>query len=197
MYNVDGDFMKTIKSPVQSEIIIKNSRFITYLFPILDEYFNVNYYLNLVKKDHPKATHYCYGYIYQDQVKAFDDNEPSGTAGIPILSVLQKGEYSFILAIVVRYFGGIKLGAGGLVRAYSKACKTALDIAQEKELIKGWLLEIKIPYDQQKDLDYLLKDSKVLSKDFQEMITYRVRIKKEQLDQFSSYSYQIIREEYL
>lgn len=188
--------MKTIEKEISSEIVIKNSRFITYLYPIYEESFDVNRYLDSIKKIHPKATHYCYGYIYQDSVKSSDDNEPGGTAGLPILNVLDKENLSYILAIVVRYFGGIKLGAGGLVRAYSKACKTALDLATIKEMSLGYLIELNISYDKQKELDYLLKDCVIVSKTYDLDVTYQINIKKEDLDLLNNYTYKILKEIY-
>ena len=74
--------------------------------------------LNNVKKLYNDATHICYAYILPNSKKYFDDNEPSGTAGMPILNILEKNDLCYTLAIVVRYFGGIKLGSNGLVRAY-------------------------------------------------------------------------------
>lgn len=188
--------MKTILEEVSSEIVIKNSRFIAYLYPIYEENFAIDRYLDNIKKIHPKATHYCYGYIYQDSVKSSDDNEPGGTAGLPILNILDKEGLSYVLAIVVRYFGGIKLGAGGLVRAYSKACKSALELATIKEMSLGYLVELKVSYDKQKDIDYLLKDSLIVSKSFDIDVTYQINIKKEDIDLLKNYNYKIIKEIY-
>lgn len=103
------------------ELIEKKSKFIGYLLKCsnLEE---INEALSELKKTHKKATHICYAYSLKSPFleKAVDDKEPSGTAGRPILSVIQKKNLSDVCIFVVRYFGGIKLGAGGLVRAYSK-----------------------------------------------------------------------------
>ena len=97
--------MKIIKNNYDNEIIIKNSRFICYLVRI--DSTNVDDILSDIKSMHPKATHYCYGYIYDDYKKSSDDGEPGGTAGLPILNVLEKEDINHVLAVVVRYFGGI------------------------------------------------------------------------------------------
>lgn len=109
------------------QLEIKKSKFIGLYFPVKsqDEVVEV---LNNLKKEHKKATHICYAYRLTNPFseKAFDDGEPSGTAGKPILNVLQKQDKKDSLLVVVRYFGGIKLGAGGLVRAYSKTASETL-----------------------------------------------------------------------
>ena len=118
--------MKRIKKNFVKLIEINKSKFYGILFPV-DNVEEVKEYLNQVRKDYPKATHYCYAYRVNGLEKSNDDGEPSGTAGRPILNVLQKRGLSNIMVAVVRYFGGIKLGAGGLVRAYSKATTEALE----------------------------------------------------------------------
>ena len=119
--------MKTIKENTKNEIIIKNSRFITLLYKIRSKE-EIEQYLQQVKKLYPKATHYCYAYKIGENIKkTSDDGEPGGTAGMPMLNVLDKEDITNILAITIRYFGGIKLGAGGLIRAYSKSVKEALN----------------------------------------------------------------------
>ncbi len=102
-------------------IEIKKSKFIGQLFDVFSQE-EISNILQELKKEHKKATHICYAYRISQPFseKAFDDGEPSGTAGKPILNVLQKQDKQNCLLVVIRYFGGIKLGAGGLVRAYSK-----------------------------------------------------------------------------
>ena len=90
----------------------------------------VKLHLEELKKQHKKATHICYAYVYNKgevSEKCSDDGEPNGTAGYPILQVIKKKNLNNILVVVVRYFGGIKLGAGGLMRAYTKACAEVLN----------------------------------------------------------------------
>lgn len=109
------------------EMLEKKSKFIGYkLFCQSVE--EVNNALNFLKQEHKKATHICYAYSLKNPFleKAVDDGEPSSTAGKPILSVIQKKKLSNVCVFVVRYFGGIKLGAGGLVRAYTKVASEVL-----------------------------------------------------------------------
>lgn len=111
------------------EIEIKKSKFIGYVYKV-DSLSNAKSLILKLKKEHKKATHICYAYkIVGDEYaeKAFDDGEPSGTAGKPILNVINKKKLSNVLVVVVRYFGGIKLGAGGLIRAYSKTAASVLN----------------------------------------------------------------------
>lgn len=188
--------MKTIKTNIESELIIKNSRFITLLIKIttVEE---IPGLLEDIKLKYPKATHYCYAYITEDYKKSSDDGEPGGTAGMPMLNVLEKEEMTNVLAVTIRYFGGIKLGAGGLVRAYSKSVREALLISQKEELEKGYQVEIIIPYDAQKDLDYLLKDYQILTKTYQEEVTYLINIPIEKINILKNYSYQILKAYYI
>lgn len=98
-------------------IEIKKSKFYGYYYEV-DNVEEVNNILKEIKKEHKKARHVCYGYKIDNLVKRTDDGEPSGTAGIPIFTIIEKKNLNHILIVVVRYFGGIKLGAGGLFRAY-------------------------------------------------------------------------------
>ena len=111
------------------ELEINKSRFIAYKLELtsLDV---VKPFLEKLKKEHKKARHVCYAYVYNREViseKCSDDGEPGGTAGYPILNVIKKKNLTNVLVAVVRYFGGIKLGAGGLTRAYTKACAGVLN----------------------------------------------------------------------
>jgi uncharacterized YigZ family protein len=137
-YNKD---MYTIKSPVTFEQTINKSRFICYLFPVKDVS-EANVILSRIRKKHYDATHNCYSYIIGTNpptAKSSDDGEPSQTAGLPIFEVLKKNELTNVLAIVTRYFGGIKLGAGGLIRAYGSSVAEAVKLA---EIVK---IERKVP----------------------------------------------------
>lgn len=166
---------------------IKNSKFISLIFHLTCTE-DVERYLRMVKIKYPEATHYCYSYIFGEKRYSSDDGEPSGTAGIPILLVLEKKNLNHVLCIVVRYFGKIKLGAGGLVRAYTKAASECIKnhIIFLKE---GYLIEITFSYSSLKEIDYLLKKKKILKKDFQNEITYQFNIGKEELKEFQSKPY--------
>ena len=111
------------------EIIEKKSKFFGYALKVETEE-QVKNFIESLKANHKKATHICYAYNIKKTgvfVRAVDDGEPSGTAGRPILNVIEKKNLSDILIVVVRYFGGIKLGAGGLVRAYSKCASKVVE----------------------------------------------------------------------
>lgn len=156
------------------EIIIKKSKFITLTYNI-DSIEDVNNKLNEINNEYKDATHVCYAYIINNIEKCSDNGEPSGTAGMPILTVLKKEKLNNVLCVVVRYFGGIKLGAGGLVRAYSKACKGSLNII---ELKKGFLIKMTFDYINENKINYLLNNSIVIEKTFDNKITYLVKIKE-------------------
>ena len=188
--------MYIIRNNIDDEQIIKNSRFITRLVKITkkDEVEDI---LNNVKKEYPKATHYCYAYIVNDYKKASDDGEPGGTAGMPILNVLEKEDMTSVIAIVVRYFGGIKLGAGGLVRAYSSSVRDTLKKAEKILLIEGVQIKITIPYDRQNELNYILKDSEIVDKTFTDKVTYIINCSKEMSKKLHQYNPIIIKETYI
>lgn len=118
----------TIAENGEYEIEIRGSRFICSLERVEDEA-EAKAFVQRIKKEHWKATHNCSAYLIGDRdeiQRAHDDGEPSGTAGVPMLEVLKKNELKYVAAVVTRYFGGTKLGAGGLIRAYSKSVSTAL-----------------------------------------------------------------------
>ena len=156
----------------ENTIIIKNSRFISCIYYVRDE-IEVKNKLNEIRVKYPNATHYCYAYIIDSVRKESDDGEPSGTAGIPILQVLEKNNLNYVLCIVVRYFGKIKLGAGGLVRAYTKSVTLCLE-NNIINLKKGYRIIIKFPYSSLKNVDYLLRDTKIISKSFDNIIVYEL-----------------------
>ncbi len=167
--------MNTIKETIENTLIIKNSRFITIIYNINDIK-DIDKYLKLVKDKYKDATHYCYAYILPNNIKCSDDGEPGGTAGKPILDVLTKHNLNFILAIVVRYFGGIKLGAGGLIRAYSKCISSCLNNTELTKLIPGKNIDIYFTYKDINDIDLLLTICHINNKNYQDMISYNVNI---------------------
>lgn len=148
--------MKSIIANKKNEYIINKSKFITYLYTITSET-EINNILNNLNKEYKDATHICYAYIINNIKRFNDDGEPNGTAGIPILNVLENNNLNFVGAFVIRYFGGIKLGAGGLVRAYSNVVSETLK-DNIKELELNINIEILFDYSNSKKIDYLLKD---------------------------------------
>ena len=173
--------MHSIKESIENTIIIKKSKFITKLIKVnsIDE---VNKYLEEIKKEFKDSTHICYAYIVNGQEKCVDDGEPSGTAGLPILNILKKNNLTNVLAIVIRYFGGIKLGAGGLVRAYSNSVNDTLKLTEIIELEEGYLVELEFSYDQVKLVDYILNDKTIINKEYNDNIVYSFYLNKDELN---------------
>ena len=182
--------MKTIKKDSYTEIEINKSKFITLLYKVhnLSE---IKEKIELVKNLYKDATHYCYAYIIDDNKKSSDDGEPGGTAGVPIMEVLLKNDLNYILCVVVRYFGGIKLGAGGLVRAYSKSVSSALIDNSVIDLVDGFLVKLVVSYDEQRKLDYLLKGFE-FNKDFDLNVTYLIKLPQDKINFLENYTYDII-----
>ncbi|WP_244848405.1 YigZ family protein [Caballeronia sp. SL2Y3] len=135
----------TLASPVCAEIDVRKSRFIALAIPVSNRDAAMQE-LDRLRAEHPTATHVCWALLAGGQSGMSDDGEPSGTAGRPILEVLRHHEVDGVLAAVVRYYGGIKLGAGGLVRAYTDAIATAMQSAERIERIERGLLAIEIDY---------------------------------------------------
>ena len=173
--------MKTISKNIENEIIINKSRFICKLVKVYSEEDVMNA-LNNVKEEYKDATHYCYSYIINNTERFNDDGEPGGTAGMPILNVLKQNELNYVLCIVIRYFGGIKLGAGGLVRAYTKSASECLNASTLKELKIGFSIKILFDYDKVKLIDYTLNNIDIKDKTFEDKITYTFDISNENYD---------------
>lgn len=170
--------MKTIKNNIENEIIIKNSKFITILLKI-ENIETINKKITEIKNKYQKATHYCYAYKIGENIKkASDDGEPGGTAGMPMLNILDKENITNVLAVTIRYFGGIKLGAGGLIRAYSSSVKEALNKTTTIELIEGIKGEITFPYSKEKEIIKQITEKNIISKTYLEKIKYIVLIPK-------------------
>ena len=162
---------------------VKKSKFISFLYKVesIDE---VNDYLNQLKKTYNDATHICYAYIINSNMKYNDDNEPSGTAGVPILNVLKKHDLNYVLAVVVRYFGGIKLGSSNLLRTYLNITNENIKQNNIKKYIEEERLVISCPYDNLKLLNNLIKDYLIVSKNFDELVTYEIIIDKIKINEF-------------
>lgn len=161
--------MKTIAHNIETEIEIQKSRFITIIKYITTKEEAKEIILK-AKEKYPNATHYTYAYILDTDMHASDDGEPSGTAGNPMLNVLQKQDLHFVLAIVIRYFGGIKLGAGGLIRAYSGSVRNALQQTQMMELESGYKIQITYDYQDSKRMNSVLSKLEIKEKEFTETI---------------------------
>ena len=167
--------MFTISNDIVNEIIIKNSKFICIIHKIYTIE-DVDNYLTNIKKMYKDANHYCYAYIIDDKKKFSDDNEPSGTAGSPIMQVLEKNNLNYVICVVIRYFGGIKLGAGGLVRAYSKSVSDCINKSTLNKLVEGYNVDIIFDYDHLNKINYFLKDITIKKKEYMDKIIYNLDI---------------------
>ena len=136
---------QTIVTPVHHELVIKKSRFIACVQPMPDRA-SAQAVVAELWSQHPGAAHVCWALLAGGQSAAVDDGEPSGTAGRPMLDVLRHQDLEGVLATVVRYFGGVKLGAGGLVRAYTDSVAQALLGAQKVAIIRLQTLRCTAPY---------------------------------------------------
>ena len=161
------DTFKTISKNSNAEIIEKKSKFIANLFQVETEE-EAEDIIKQTKKTYHDARHNCYAYriICNGQIvnKFSDDGEPTGTAGVPSLSILEKLELVNVLVIVTRYFGGILLGTGGLVKAYSESTKQAIENTDIEFMQNGYLLEVIIPYYDLEKFKYFCKRSDIVIK---------------------------------
>jgi len=169
--------MRYIKEKASQQIEINKSIFIALIFP-LESQNDIEGIISEVKHDYPKANHYCSASIFGETGEhqtASDDGEPSRTAGIPILEVLKHHDVTNILCVVVRFFGGIKLGSGGLVRAYTKATADLMKEAKffQKKLVPSYQITFDYPLINQMD-HYLDKKATITEKSFLATVTYRI-----------------------
>lgn len=178
---------RSIQTPLIDEIEIKKSRFITYLYPIFTEE-EFQEHLAAIRKEHYKATHHCQAYILnpdQSIQRMSDDGEPSGTAGVPMLEVLKQNELTYIMAVTVRYFGGTKLGAGGLIRAYSSAVSEALKQATIIKNVTQTIIALTLDYNQIDTFNYQLQETDlpitILDTEYTDKVTYTLAIDLDQV----------------
>ncbi|MGM9911921.1 YigZ family protein [Floccifex sp.] len=166
--------MPKIKEDSSNTIEIKKSKFITYLHRTNDEE-DAKEFLKIIKKRHPDATHHCTAMVIGNIVRSNDDGEPAQTAGHPMLNVLLHEQMQDIFIVVVRYFGGIKLGTGGLVKAYSSSVQEALKKATLTEVSLFHEYEITFGYDWIGKVEaYFRKNNiEITSIDYNEMVKYK------------------------
>ena len=155
--------MKSIKFNIENEFIIKKSKFITKLYFVTSE-IEIKNILDKNKNNYKDATHICYAYILNNVQRFNDDSEPSGTAGMPILNVLKNNNLNNVLCVVIRYFGGIKLGAGGLIRAYCSSVSEALNKTEIINVVNGKKIELTFSYDDIKKVNHILNDINIVDK---------------------------------
>lgn len=183
-----SDFYTTIKDYAEDRFIERRSEFIGYIKPVKTESEAVAF-INEIKEQHRKATHNCYAYILRDNniTRYSDDGEPQGTAAVPMLDVLQKENLTDVCLVVTRYFGGILLGGGGLVRAYSHAAKIAVDAAQKLNMYECVTVTITADYSLYGKISYALADfnHKQISSDFSDTVALTIVLEHSQTDAFT------------
>ena len=162
---------QSIENESIAEIIVKKSKFIATLYEAnsKDEAEKI---LQNVRKKYFDAKHHCYAYIIEKIEKCSDDGEPSGTAGAPLLALLKSANLTNVIIIVTRYFGGILLGTGGLVRAYTESAKNAIENAKIVYKDYGIQFEIEISYNNLKEIQFICKnlDISIIKIEYQENV---------------------------
>lgn len=180
---------ETVKKNSSAEYEIKHSRFIGYCRPVSTKE-EAESFIAEIKSKHWDATHNVYAYILRDgNVKRYsDDGEPQGTAGVPVLSVIEKEGLCDVCVVVTRYFGGILLGGGGLVRAYSHSAKIGIDAASVITMALAREMRISCDYNFYGKLEAFLRSEGVgiISSDFESDVTVTFRIKNADYDFFLS-----------
>ena len=179
---------KTIKTDGLAETEIKKSRFLCHLKRVTSEE-EAKAFIQGIKKEHWKANHNCSAYLIGERSeiqRSSDDGEPSGTAGVPMLEVLKKNDLINVCVVVTRYFGGIKLGAGGLIRAYSHAVSHGL---QAVGLVMGKLqqeISLDLDYSLLGKLQNSLPETTIKETIFAEKVTVICRVDEEQVENFEA-----------
>lgn len=177
--------MPRLKEEFVNEFEIEKSRFICYLNRAFNEE-EAKAYILKIKKMHPNATHHCSAFLmgeHGELQRSNDDGEPSGTAGVPMLESLRMNQMNDVVAVVVRYFGGVKLGAGGLIRAYSKSVSQAIKLAPLTEKVLTYKYTLTFSYDLIGKIDYYLAhhDTEIIDKAYDEKVTYIYRSRRNDL----------------
>lgn len=183
-----GDKYKTIYKYGEDEIDINKSRFIGYAKPVETEEEALEF-IERINKKHYDATHNCYAYIIgQDaMIQRFnDDGEPSGTAGIPMLEVLKKEELVNVVTVATRYFGGVKLGAGGLIRAYTRTAKIGLEAGFIIDMVLHKIIKIRLDYTLYGQVENYILGEKIEIKDsvYDDAVNLQVYVKEDEVEVF-------------
>jgi uncharacterized YigZ family protein len=178
---------KTIDTPVSCSFIEKRSEFIGHLCPVKTNEQAVDF-INKIKSEHRKAKHNVYAYILRNNniIRYSDDGEPQGTAGVPVLDVLQKQGLTDVCCVVTRYFGGILLGGGGLVRAYSHSASLAVSQSRIMNMFSCYSVKLTMDYDLYGKVSYVLPefDIKQTGSDFGNKVILNLNVKDELYDSF-------------
>ena len=179
---------KTIKNTVENTTVIERSKFICYMKGV-DNEDDAKEFIGLIRKQNSLATHNCYAYVADEfgLIQKFsDDGEPQGTTGLPMLEALKSSGLSKVVCVVTRYFGGVKLGTGGLVRAYGGAVLECIKNSKIINVFMSKIVEITSDYDNYSKLLKLLSNENysILETNFSDKIVLRVAIKEESFVDF-------------
>jgi uncharacterized YigZ family protein len=169
--------MRTINKDSKITIEITKSIFHSIMRHV-DNVDDAKAFFQEIKEEYPNATHYCTAYVIGKNGEYGhynDDGEPSGTAGMPMFDVLRKNDLTNVAVVVVRYFGGIKLGAGGLVRAYSKSVSENLKVAEVVEIIEYKFIKLSFDYSLLKLVERNLDDAEIVSRHFDLDVTLFIK----------------------
>lgn len=186
------DTYKTISHTVENILYKdKGSKFIAYAFPV-ETHEDIQKHINTLKEAHPKATHHCYAWQFgtegEHSYRYNDDGEPSNSAGAPIYGQIQSFELTNILIVVIRYYGGTKLGVRGLINAYKTAAKMAIEEATQVTKIKTSLIKIRFDYTIMNSVQRIIKANqlKIVSQILEENCTYTIEVRNKEASNIKS-----------
>jgi uncharacterized YigZ family protein len=184
------DFYLTIAKPLRAEELkVVGSRFIADMYPVSTKE-EVESYLERIHKEFYDATHHCYAYrlgANAELIRAADDGEPSGTAGKPILMVIEGAKLTNVLCVVTRYFGGTKLGTGGLARAYADAAKLAVEIAEVRTVYHMKELRLTYSFDDMSGVERMVAKygAQKLENNYSDIVEMKVSLRESLVEEFT------------
>jgi uncharacterized YigZ family protein len=186
---MEQDTYKTIKQNTQGLFRDRGSKFLSFAFPVSNED-EIKQILEVLRKDYHDARHHCYAWVLgaqKENFRANDDGEPSGTGGRPVLGQIQKNELTDTLIVVIRYFGGILLGTGGLINAYRSAAADAIEQAEIVTRTVDDLFELSFPYTAMNDVMKTVKEemAEQLEQDFDIECRLMVRLPRSRSERFT------------
>ena len=191
MSHFEDDQYETIAKPVTTKLTVKKSRFIGVIRSV-DSMKSVKFALSATQRKYPDASHYCYGYQFGLGRKlrsyATDDGEPNNSAGQPILSILKASGLSNLICLVVRYYGGVNLGIGGLIRAYGQCTKQCLDLAETITQTCYHRLIITVAYDRVDQIYRLSRKMKAVISDvvYGQNVVIQIKVRPSVKSQFTN-----------
>ncbi len=179
------DFL-TIKDKIfRHEFVVEKSRFISFACQV-STVGQANFFIESITKQHYDATHNCYAYLTDEGQKFSDDGEPQGTAGMPILNAIKGKNLHNVAVVVTRYFGGIKLGAGGLVRAYGKAASNVLEEADKVQFLQCALFSLRCDYTYVSSVETTaFAFGKILEREYYTDVKYQIVVPVDKADDFA------------